>query len=102
MTIYEKKTHSYSLEYYPPENKSAEYYCYAYVQTLCYSGKIKIQECLQPPSCSEAHVGLGRESWLKTEYDGSEHLPLAPALFYSLTRTILICGFLVREPNYNF
>lgn len=54
MTIYEKKTHSYSLEYYPPENKSSVYYYYAYVQMLLIFWENKDSGVFQPPSCSQA------------------------------------------------
>ena len=67
MTIYEKKTHSYSLEYYPPENKSSIYHCYAYVQILCYSGKIKIQEFSPATKLLTGSRRTGKRKLVKTK-----------------------------------
>ena len=102
MTIYEKKTHSYSLEYYPPENKSSVYYCYALVQVLCNSGKIKIQELFPATKLLIGSRGTGKRKLVQSRLGWIRAHPTRPCSPLQPHQTILFCGFLVREPNTNF
>lgn len=78
MTIYERKTHSYSLEYYPPENKSSVYYCYALVQMLCYSGKIKIQELSPATKLLTGSRGTGKRKLVQSRIGWIRAPPTRP------------------------